>query len=159
MRPLVESPLTPEQLQDFFCAKVPLAPAMGVEVIEATPARIRLRFPLGPNLNHHGTAFGGSLSAAGILAGWSLLHVGLAAEGIKAATVVAESTTRYLTPIAAQFEALAEAPPRQAWEEFLDMLARWGRARLQIRTEMRAAGVTGPAAAVHEGVYAAIAGG
>lgn len=150
---------TTHQLQEFFAAKVPLAPAMGVQVIEATAARIRLRFPLGPNLNHHGTAFGGSLSAAGILAGWSLLHVGLAAEQIKAATVVAESTTRYLAPIAAEFEALAEAPQRQAWEEFLDMLKRWGRARLEIRTEMRPVGASGPAAAVHEGVYAALAGG
>lgn len=145
-----------DQLQDFFAAKVPLAPAMGVQVLEAAQQRIRLRFPLPPNLNHHGTAFGGSLSAAGILAGWSLLHVGLAAEGIKAASVVAESCTRYLAPIAQDFEAVAEAPPRETWEEFLDMLKRWGRARLEIRTEIRPVGASGPAAAVHEGIYAAI---
>ena len=150
----MDHPCSSEQLLEFFRAKVPLAGAMGVQVIEASPARVHLRFPLAPNINHHGTAFGGSLSAAGILAGWSLLHVGLAAQEVRAATVVAESRTRYLAPIAAGFDAVAEAPPPPQWEDFLDMLRRWGRARLELRTELLAHGESKPAA-VHEGIYVA----
>lgn len=142
------------QLLEFFRAKVPLATAMGVEVVEATAARVHLRFPLGPNINHHGTAFGGSLSAAGILAGWSLLHVALTAQQISAATVVAESRTRYRAPIRASFDAVTDAPMQSQWDEFLDMLGRWGRSRLDLRTELRANGESLPAA-VHEGVYVA----
>ena len=128
---------------------------MGVVVVEASPDRVRLRFPLGPNLNHHGTAFGGSLSAAGILAGWALLHTRLMAEGIEASTVVADSRTRYLSPVAGDFEALAVAPTQVQWEQFVDMLRRWGRARLVLQTEIRDAGRTTPAT-IHEGIYVAI---
>ena len=127
---------------------------MGVDVIEASPTGVHLRFPLAPNINHHGTAFGGSLAAAGILAGWSLLHVRLGAEQIQAATVVADSRTRYLAPITVGFDAIAEAPPSEQWEEFLDMLRRWGRARLELRTELVPSGGSKPAA-VHEGTYVA----
>jgi thioesterase domain-containing protein len=155
IRAHVDPLLSVSQLLEFFRAKVPLATAMAVEVLEATPARVHLRFPLAPNINHHGTAFGGSLSAAGILAGWSLLHVGLSAQGVRAATVVAESRTRYLAPIAAAFDAVAQAPPRPRWEEFLDMLGRWGRAKLELRTELLPRGESRPAA-LHEGVYVAI---
>ena len=153
-------PPKPPSLQQFFRTHVPLALAMGVEVVEAAPACVRLRFPMAPNLNHHGTAFGGSISAAGILAGWSLMHVGLvAAEVDAAATVVADSRTRYRRPIdAAAFEARSVAPAPAEWRQFLDMLDRWGRARLSIRTEVREAGDADDRepAAVHDGVYVAI---
>jgi thioesterase domain-containing protein len=146
-----------QSLQQFFEAKVPLAVAMGVRVAEASPQRIRLAFPLGPNLNHHNTAFGGSLSAAGILAGWALLHVRLAAERIEAATVVAESRTRYLAPVNGDFEAEALAPAAAEWEAFCDALSRWDRSRLSIATTIRPTGAAA-AVVVHDGVYVALGG-
>jgi thioesterase domain-containing protein len=147
---------SPESLQRFFEAKVPPAVAMGVRVLESTPQRVRLAFPLSPNLNHHNTAFGGSLSAAGILAGWALLHVRLAAEGIEAATVVAESRTRYLAPVEGDFEAEALAPAEEPWAAFLDALGRWDRSRLAIATTIRPAGGASGPAVVHDGIYVAI---
>lgn len=129
---------------------------MGVRVLESTPDRVRLAFPLLPNLNHHNTAFGGSLSAAGILAGWALLHVRLAAEGIEAATVVAESRTRYLRPVEGDFEAQALAPPPEQWEAFCDALTRWDRSRLSIATTIRPAEGKADPAVVHDGIYVAL---
>lgn len=151
--------MTSDDLQQFFHAHVPLALAMGVEVREAAIGGVRLHFPLAPNLNHHGTAFGGSLSAAGILAGWSLLHVCLSAAGQHAGTVVADSRTRFVSPVEASFDAIALAPAAEQWEQFLDMLSRWGRARLELRTEIRPAGAAdrSGAAVVHQGIYVAIA--
>ena len=147
---------SPESLQQFFEARVPPAVAMGVRVVEATPQRVRLAFPLSPNLNHHNTAFGGSLSAAGILAGWALLHVRLAAEGIEAATVVAESRTRYLSPVAGDFEAEALPPAAEQWAAFLDALGRWDRSRLSIATTIRPSRAPAEPAVVHDGIYVAL---
>ncbi len=129
---------------------------MGVNVVEATAARVCLRFPLTPNLNHHGTAFGGSLSAAGILSGWAMLQLRLEAEGITASTVVADSRTRYLAPIDQDFEAEAIAPPPDQWAAFLDALERWGRARIVLQTQIRPAGTTAVPAVIHEGIFVAI---
>lgn len=148
---------TATSLQAFLLAHVPLAGAMGVRVVEAGAAGVRLRLPLAPNLNHHGTAFGGSVSAAGVLAGWAMLHARLALSSVAARTVVADSRVRYLRPIEADFEALARPPTPETWAAFLDVLARRGRARLDLTVELRPVGSPHrDPAATCEGVYAAI---
>src|SRR4051794_14655183 len=51
-------------------ALVPILGAMGLEIIEATPGRAAARIPTGPNVNHFGVAYAGSLfSVAEMLGG------------------------------------------------------------------------------------------
>jgi acyl-coenzyme A thioesterase PaaI-like protein len=51
-------------------AVVPILGAMGLEVIEAAPGRAAARIPSGPNVNHFGVAYAGSLfSVAEMLGG------------------------------------------------------------------------------------------
>ena len=80
-----------DRLTAYLHEHIPLTAAMGVRVLEARPERVRLRAPLGPNLNHRATAFGGSLSGLGILAGWCVMHVRLRPELPEARLVIARS--------------------------------------------------------------------
>jgi acyl-coenzyme A thioesterase PaaI-like protein len=51
-------------------AVVPILGAMGLEIIEASPGRAAARIPSGPNVNHFGVAYAGSLfSVAEMLGG------------------------------------------------------------------------------------------
>ncbi|MCX6395287.1 MAG: YiiD C-terminal domain-containing protein [Propionibacteriales bacterium] len=51
-------------------AVVPILGAMGLEVVEAAPGRAAARIPSGPNVNHFGVAYAGSLfSVAEMLGG------------------------------------------------------------------------------------------
>ncbi|MET3963609.1 acyl-coenzyme A thioesterase PaaI-like protein [Marmoricola sp. OAE513] len=51
-------------------AVVPILGAMGLEVLEATPGSAAARIPSGPNVNHFGVAYAGSLfSVAEMLGG------------------------------------------------------------------------------------------
>jgi acyl-coenzyme A thioesterase PaaI-like protein len=51
-------------------AVVPILGAMGLEVIEAAPGRAGARIPTGPNVNHFGVTYAGSLfSVAEMLGG------------------------------------------------------------------------------------------
>lgn len=51
-------------------AVVPILGAMGLEVIEASPGRAAARIPTGPNVNHFGVSYAGSLfSVAEMLGG------------------------------------------------------------------------------------------
>ena len=51
-------------------ALVPILGAMGVEVLEASPTSAAARIPSGPNVNHFGVAYAGSLfSVAEMLGG------------------------------------------------------------------------------------------
>ena len=42
-------------------AVVPILGAMGLEIVEASPGRAAARIPTGPNVNHFGVAYAGSL--------------------------------------------------------------------------------------------------
>lgn len=51
-------------------ALVPILAAMGLEVLEAAPGRATARIPTGPNVNHFGVTYAGSLfSVAEMLGG------------------------------------------------------------------------------------------
>lgn len=58
-------------LQAYLHRQIPLSAAMQVSVVSATLDSVVLSAPLAPNINHKYTAFGGSVSALGILAAWS----------------------------------------------------------------------------------------
>lgn len=110
---------------------------MATEVREASPALVVLTAPIAHNLNHRATAFGGSVAAQAILAGWSLVHVRLEEEGVRARTVIQKSTVSYIEPIHDDFEARAGAVDPAAWRRFRASLDRWGRGRIRIDVEVR----------------------
>ena len=58
----------PAALEAFLHEKIPLTRAMGLRVAESSAARLVLEAPLAANVNHLGTAFGGSLHALPTLA-------------------------------------------------------------------------------------------
>jgi len=103
---------------------------MQVTVVEASLQQVVLTAPLAPNINHRETVFGGSASAVAILAAWSMLHLGLTAEGLGSRLVIQRNTMDYLTPIDGSFTAVALAPARPAWESFTRMIRRKGLGRI-----------------------------
>jgi len=128
---------------------------MGIRVLEAGPDRVRIEAPLAPNLNHRATAFGGSVAALAILAGWALVHTRLEQEGRRARTVIQSSALEYAAPIDGAFTAVSEAPAEAAWERFTRTLSRRGRGRILVTVTVEAGGAT---AATFSGEYVAIAG-
>ncbi len=123
------------ELTSFLRNSIPLTHALDVQVTEAEPGRVRLVAPLEPNLNHHGTAFGGSLATVGILAGWTVLHMSLEDAGVKAALVVRHVELDYLQPVAGDLIA-DSALPTDAWPAFLETLRSGRRARLVIESRL-----------------------
>ena len=109
---------------------MPLSQAMQVTVVEASFQQVVLTAPLAPNINRRETVFVGSASAVAILAAWSMLHLGLAAEGLGSRLVIQRNTMDYLAPIDGSFTAVALAPSRPAWESLTRMIRRKGLGRI-----------------------------
>lgn len=131
-------------LERYLREHIPLTGAMGVRVQEAAPDRVLLFAPLGPNINHRDTVFGGSAASLAVLAAWALLHLRLQAAGIEAALVIQRNEMRYERPIPGDFTASCELADGAQWERFRSTLARRGRARIEL-----------PAVLWHEGEPAA----
>jgi thioesterase domain-containing protein len=129
------------EVEAYLHRHIPLSLALGVRVREASPLRVALQVPLEPNLNHQSTAFGGSVSALGILAGWTLLHLRLRAEGIQARSVIQKSEARFLLPVRGAFQAVAVAPEDAVWARFLATMERRGRGRVRLATRIEEDGL------------------
>jgi thioesterase domain-containing protein len=124
--------MTPSELQTYLHDHIPLSKAMEVGVVSIADDAVILSAPLGPNINHRETVFGGSASAVAILACWSLLHLRLTAAGLESRVVIQRNTMDYLAPISGTFTARSYFEAGANWDLFVKMLGRKGRARISI---------------------------
>lgn len=126
-----------QALLDYLYAHIPLSQAMGVTVLSLDQGSVTLAAPLAPNINHRGTAFGGSISTLATLAAWSLLRVGT--DGLTPAPrlVIRRNTVDYSQPIEGDFTATARTPSAAVWERFLETLEQRGRARITLSATVR----------------------
>lgn len=103
---------------------------MQVAVVSVDAESVVVSAPLAPNINHRETVFGGSASAVATLAAWSLVHLRLRSGGIHSRLVIQRNTMNYDQPIAGAFTAKSFVTNPEAWQTFLRLLERRGRARI-----------------------------
>lgn len=128
------------QLQTYLNAHIPLSEAMGVRVASAGPEAVVLEAPLGPNINHRETVFGGSVSALAILAGWSLVHVRFASSGRSCRIVIQRNRMEYDAPAPGAFSASTAPVEAEAWARLDTALEKRGKARIDIACTIESAG-------------------
>lgn len=129
--------MTPEQLTALLHRHIPLTATMQVQVRHSEAERVVIAAPLAPNINVHGTAFGGSLAILGILSGWTLLHATMQRHGLAAKLVIQKHECEFLEPVAAEFSAESRLPEAEA-EAFLQTLRKGRRARISLRSTIHA---------------------
>lgn len=105
---------------------------MGVRVWAASPESVELRAPLGPNINHQDTVFGGSASAVAILSAWALIHVRLKAQSMNGRIVIYRNAMLYESPITDAFSAVATIPDEAVWPRLVAALNRNRMARIAV---------------------------
>lgn len=148
--------MSPAELEHYLHEQIPLSRGMAVSVVSITPDGVVLEAPLAPNINHHETVFGGSATALALLAGWSLLHVRLRADGIANRLVIQRHTMEHERPISGPFTARSLLEQPHEWPRFTAMLARKGKARITVTCVLHQAGnpagrLTGEFVALGEG--------
>jgi thioesterase domain-containing protein len=130
------------ELEQYLHRHIPISSAMGITVVAAAPDAVQLRAALTPNLNHRSTAFGGSVAALAVLAGWSLVRIGFADVTPLPQIVIQRSTVEYAVPIRSDFDATCRRPGQEMWQRFMQAYTRRGRGRLRLSVDVGCAGVT-----------------
>ncbi|HET7174531.1 MAG TPA: YiiD C-terminal domain-containing protein [Gammaproteobacteria bacterium] len=128
------------RLEDYMRRTIPLVTQMQVQVAGYDTAGLTLSAPLAPNINHERTAFGGSLASLATLACWGYLWLLLEDEP-SMHMVVNEAHMRYLKPVTGMLLACCAAPVAAEQGKFLEMLARRGKARLELKAGIAEHGV------------------
>ncbi len=128
------------EVERYLAEHIPLARALGARVERYDARELRISAPLTPNLNHRDTAFGGSLSALAILAGWARVAFDLRARGVSAHVVVQRSTVDFDAPVESAFEVRIAAFDEAVWATFQRTLARRRKARIVVQGTLLANG-------------------
>lgn len=124
--------MTNEELNEFLYEQIPLARALGVEVRRSDHTGAEVFAPLSNNINHMGTAFGGSLNAVLITSCYAWLFHHLEKQGLHSHVLIKEGNTQYLHPVKGDFRAICIAPVGGEYENFQDHFDRKGKARLAL---------------------------
>ena len=136
LRPAHDDEAAALRLERYMHAHIPLVTQMQVTVTGFDAAGLRLSAPLAPNINHERTAFGGSLASLMTLACWGYLWLLLEAEaGLH--IVVNEARVSYLKPVTGGLDTRCPPPDAAELKKFRDMLARRGKARIELSAEVR----------------------
>ncbi len=140
-------------LEPLLRERIPLAGTMDLRIARLDERGIRLAFPLAPSVNDKGTAFGGALASAMILAGWALPRLLLKRHQLPAELVIGRCELRFLAPVHGAYSAVCDWPSAQALEDFLAGTRDRGKGRLDLGAEIHA---DGQLAATLQARYAAL---
>jgi thioesterase domain-containing protein len=132
----LESPYGREYVQNRIISEFALARHIGIVVERADDLGVVLAAPLGPNAKYQGTAFGGSLFALAVLAGWAWVTRYLEAGQLAADAVIQESTIRYVAPVRGELRATLTPPCVDEVERFRKMLLRARRGRIGLKVHI-----------------------
>jgi thioesterase domain-containing protein len=127
-------------VQAYLYENIPLAAAMEVRVIEGGPKRVILEAPLGPNVNHRDTAFGGSVVTLAILAAWAQVQLRLQDRGVRGHTVIQRSTIEYVKPARAGFRVVCEGSIEEDWDRLCRAVDRFGKGRIRLEATVESGG-------------------
>ena len=141
------------EITSYIHEHIPLTSHLGAIVESYDGKTVSISAPLTPNLNHRNTAFGGSISALGILSGWTLLFLKLKETGIKSRLVIQKSLFDFQDPVDDDFKAICTLPDQIIWEKFMKTLSKYGRARISVQSKIESSSGIG---GTHEGAYVAI---
>ncbi|HEY4330039.1 MAG TPA: YiiD C-terminal domain-containing protein [Phycisphaerae bacterium] len=145
--------LTPaEQATEYLHSEMPLTRAMMLAVNTWDGMTVALSAPLEPNQNHADTAFGGSISTLGIIAGYCLLWLACKDRGISTRILIQHSSTEDLRPIDHDFAATATFTGTGI-TDFLKAIQRKRRGRATVESLITCQSLV---AAKHTGIYVAL---
>ncbi|MGB0866407.1 MAG: YiiD C-terminal domain-containing protein [Granulosicoccaceae bacterium] len=120
-----------QEIQHIIDREIGPAGTLGFAVDNYSGQSLTLTAPLERNLNHHGTAFGGSLFALAAVCGWGFVLLKLREANLHGLIVVKHSSVDYLAPVTGDLSVSCGAEPATV-KAFIDIFRDQGRARLTL---------------------------
>ena len=127
---------TIKTLERTLHSEVPLTEKMGLRVEEHDENELLLHADFEPNINIHGTAFGGSLYSICAVTCWGMLHLRFEEEGIPAHCVLGRADIVYLLPVKGDIKARCRLPEDGSVAQMLQNLKSGQKSRIELKAEI-----------------------
>ncbi len=123
-------------LEETLHQEVPLTKQMGVSVESYDGRELMLHADFEPNINIHGTAFGGSLYSICAVTCWGMLHLKFEEAGLDAHSVLGQARIFYMQPVRGDIQARCRLPDDKSFEQFIQRLKQGEKARIELVAEI-----------------------
>ncbi len=123
------------EIEEFFHQQIPLTRAMALHVEAYDGAQLVLTAPIEVNHNHLGTAFGGSLAAMGMVAGYGLVWLMLGKR--EGHVVVRDASINFRRPVRGLIRAVCRRPNDATVADFLSKFANERNAHLRLEVTIQ----------------------
>jgi thioesterase domain-containing protein len=140
-----------QKIEELLHRKIPITRAMGVRVEDYDGKRLVLAASLDANVNHLGTAFGGSLNALAVLSGYGLLWLEL--QDSECHIVIRSSSIFYDRPVTGKIRAICVRPEDEVLAHFKRTFHERGKARISLAATIEDHGTT---AVRFQGIFVAL---
>jgi len=130
------SDLDSHEITRYLHEQIPITAAMEIEVAEFSGPSVRVTAPLAANLNHQQSAFGGSISTVGIVAGWAVLWGNFRIRSLPINLVIAHTETEMGRPACGDLVAVTRPLGDKAISELLLALEQFGKARTNVTADI-----------------------
>ncbi len=127
---------TIKTLERTLHTEVPLTEQMGIRVDAHDKNELILHADFAPNINIHGTAFGGSLYSICAVTCWGMLHLKFEENGMDAHSVLGQASIHYLQPVRGDIKSRCRLPDDEVFNGFIKRLKRGKKSRIELNADI-----------------------
>lgn len=124
--------MTREEAQEYIYTNIPVTKAMGMTIKELSIKAVVLSAPIQENINHRGSAFGGSIDSLFLTTGWAFIRFLIDHYTPTPIIVGSRGETNFQKPVLDDFESVLEIPSDADVDLFLNTFERFGKARISL---------------------------
>lgn len=118
------------EAQKYIETEIPMTKIMGMEIVELTRESVRIAMPHAPNVNHQGSAFGGSIDSLFFVTSWAYVQLLIENFDPHPRIVGRRGRSTFHKPVKSDFEAKVIIPENSIVETFLEDLTHKGKGRI-----------------------------
>lgn len=118
------------EAQKYIETEIPMTKIMGMEIVELTRESVRIAMPHAPNVNHQGSAFGGSIDSLFFVTSWAYVQLLIENFDPHPRIVGRRGRSTFHKPVKSDFEAKVIIPENSIVETFLKDLTHKGKGRI-----------------------------
>ncbi|HCD53413.1 MAG TPA: hypothetical protein DEQ34_13270 [Balneolaceae bacterium] len=125
--------MTVAEAQDYIYTNIPITKAMGMKIEKLSNNEVQLSLPIDKNINHRGSAFGGSIDSLFLTTGWAFIRFLIDHYTPTPIIVGSRGETSFIKPVLTDFVSQLEMPDEVEIQKFLSTFERFGKARITLK--------------------------